>query len=398
MNKYKIIHVMTDEKFLDMAYRDFELAKPGISLYTTVTMVEGSRYIKSFDPVYFSLSDYEKVFKMEDISAVIFHSLNPSFYKLFSIIPSNIKILWIGWGYDYYSTLLASRYPNGLYLDGTLNLIAKANSKLSYNKVIRKIKTINKIGGVNTLKLLLFKKDKLDLESILDKIDYFSPVLSSESALVKSLNANLKFEYIEWNYGNTQEDYNISLTSYIVEPADSRRHILVGNSATPENNHLEVFDYLYKNVDLDGLLIYCPLSYGNLDYAELVVTEGRKRFGNSFVPILNFMVKDKYFELLSTCGHIFMNQLRQQAVGNLLSLISNGAKVYFNSRNPLFDYFVKNGIVVEDFKFNIITTSKTKLCPLNDFDVKCNKEKIYKLWSKEKNSTFTTKLIEKLIE
>ena len=98
----KILHVMLDEKFLDMAYRDFETVSPNTSIYTIPKEGNPLKYIKTFIPFECTINDYQKLFRENNIKAVVFHSLNPKFYPIFDILPNGIKTLWIGWGYDYY--------------------------------------------------------------------------------------------------------------------------------------------------------------------------------------------------------------------------------------------------------------------------------------------------------
>lgn len=108
---------------------------------------------------------------------------------------------------------------------------------------------------------------------------------------------------------------------------DNVTYIQVGNSADPTNNHLEVFEKL-KNLNHDNVRIICVLSYGDKEYAEIVVKRGKEIFGDSFKPLLEFMSFAKYLDLLSKIDIAIFNHNRQQAVGNITTLLGLGKKVY----------------------------------------------------------------------
>ena len=73
--------------------------------------------------------------------------------------------------------------------------------------------------------------------------------------------------------------------------------ILIGNSATFSNNHLDVFDII-KNTTSK---IVVPLSYGAYDYQDYkkrIIFEGNKIFKDNFLPIESFLTIKKYNKLL----------------------------------------------------------------------------------------------------
>lgn len=390
MLKSKILHVMLDEKFLDMAYRDFETVSPNTSIYTIPKEGNPLKYIKTFIPFECTINDYQKLFRENNIKAVVFHSLNPKFYPIFDILPNGIKTLWVGWGYDYYSTLLADHYENGLYLPNTVAAMHKAKNNFSLRNIIRKASTSYRIGFMNSLNKVFFSKKFINHSEIFNKINYFSPVLEIEFYLANTMRYD--FSYIEWNYGNIHDDYLISDD----KGCDNAQHILVGNSATPENNHIDMFINLINNYDIKDRYIYCPLSYGDLEYSKVVINMGNKLFGDRFKPLCNFLDKDEYFKILKSCGFIFMNQLRQQAVGNILSLLCNGSKLFLNKKNPLYSHLLNIGISVSEIDLNK-RVDKIKLEYPSIEESRNNKLLVMKNWHRDKNLDLTRKLVNTLI-
>lgn len=127
---------------------------------------------------------------------------------------------------------------------------------------------------------------------------------------------------------------NIIDPAMMVEPEEQRHdsslNILVGNSAAPSNNHLEALARLLPYKD-DDIKIFVPLSYGDQSHAEKVIEQGKARFGDKLVPMTEFMPFDKYVEFLKSIDIAIFNHRRQQAMGNTISLLGMGKKVFMRS-------------------------------------------------------------------
>jgi dTDP-N-acetylfucosamine:lipid II N-acetylfucosaminyltransferase len=128
---------------------------------------------------------------------------------------------------------------------------------------------------------------------------------------------------------------------------DDHFNILIGNSADPSNNHIDVFNRLRGGLP-ENARIYCPLSYGNAGYAREVIVEGKAIFGDKFKPMTDFMAFRKYLEFLSSIDVAIFDHNRQQAFGNALCLIGFGKKVYLNPTSTLNGMFEQFGIEIYD--------------------------------------------------
>lgn len=138
---------------------------------------------------------------------------------------------------------------------------------------------------------------------------------------------------------------------YVVPPKQGYTvNILVGNSADPTNNHAEVFEKIkpYKDQDIQ---IYCPLSYGPVEYAEKMAKLGTELFGDKFTPLLDFMPFEKYLELLGQIDIAVFAHKRQQAMGNMISLLGLGKKVYLRSDVTSWQLFQDLGVKVFDTQY-----------------------------------------------
>lgn len=169
---------------------------------------------------------------------------------------------------------------------------------------------------------------------------------------------------------NLFKEYNYQIKS------SNTINILVGNSATKTNNHYEIFDKLlpFKNKNLK---IYIPLSYGDKDYAKEVEKIGYKYFGEKSIPLFDFMSNTEYIDFLSNIHIAIFNHNRQQGIGNIITLLGLGKKVFIRNDITSWEYFEKLGIKVFDNR--IIDLS------MLDNDTKNNNEKkVKELYSEEK--------------
>jgi len=134
------------------------------------------------------------------------------------------------------------------------------------------------------------------------------------------------------------------------EMSKEQLNIQVGNSADPENRHLEVFKGLKRLLSNEDFYVYCPLSYGNAEYARAMKGMGEGMFGRRFYPLVEFMSFDDYNDYLSKINVAIFNHRRQQAMGNIIGLLSMGKTVYLRSSETPYHYFIGLGVKVLDFE------------------------------------------------
>lgn len=126
------------------------------------------------------------------------------------------------------------------------------------------------------------------------------------------------------------------------------KNILIGNSADPSNNHMEMLELL-SDFSKEDMSIYCPLSYyGDKVYIELVIQKGQELFGNKFVPLTRMITTQEYAEFLNDMDIAIMNHHRQQGLGNIMPLLYLGKKVYIRSDISTFPFLTKAECVIFD--------------------------------------------------
>lgn len=120
--------------------------------------------------------------------------------------------------------------------------------------------------------------------------------------------------------------------------------IIVGNSSSETNCHEDILKRLSKYAE-QNILVYCPLSYGSDVYRNMVINLGKKLFGEKFVPLTALMPYEEYYRFTNDCTIGLFNNDRQQAMGNILMMLEQGAKVYLRSDTPMWDLFKKQGYI-----------------------------------------------------
>lgn len=164
---------------------------------------------------------------------------------------------------------------------------------------------------------------------------------------------------------------------YVLPPKNGTIiNILVGNSATATNNQIEIFEKLVEYKD-ENMMIYCPLSYGDMEYAKQVAQRGKDMFGDRFVALMEFMPFEKYLVLLAQIDIAVFAHKRQQAMGNTICLLGLGKKVYMRKDVTPWVMFDELGVKVFD-------VSKLDLLPLN-VDVRKNNQDCIKHYFSEGN-------------
>ena len=382
-----IYHLVVDDKFIDMALREFEAVAQGQNQAIILGEPRDLKYVKNTHVVFMNAARLKQAFRSGDCQAVIFHTLHEWSLPLLAAVPEGKPTFWLGWGFDYYGRLLSDAYPNGLLLPRTAALREQLRVEgLSFKRL--PVKLVNRLRS--SLAKLLGRSIAFSPNS-LNRLDYFIPIIEPEYTLARSLNPWFRAEYVCWNYGTVEDDMSngTMVTS-------SGRDVLIGNSASFENNHLELFELLAENFDLEGRKLVTPLSYGNPWYAEKVIAEGTRLFGDQFVPLTDFLPKEQYIEILDSCGHVFMNHLRQQALGNICIMMLKGAKIYLNAINPLYAWLTGQGAFIDSID-DVNSDSPGKLQtlhPLSDTKRQANRQVIMNHWGRGAQRARTRRLVD----
>ena len=223
--------------------------------------------------------------------------------------------------------------------------------------------------------------DELDALSLRWKITEFfrRPVIRKMGYLITYVKGEVDLAR-SW-YGATGEHVEcLMYPSNIVTPgelphkAHSGTTVLVGNSACTNNNHLDAFRRL--RLLGEDFQVACPLSYGPADYAQRVACEGTRLFGENFFPMTDFMALEQYLEFLGRVDIAVFNHQRQQGMGNVITLLGLGKKVYLNRGVTSWEFLNSLGIKVFDVE-------ELSLEHLDPGAAAANREKVRDYFSRE---------------
>jgi len=361
-----ILHILQDEKFSEMAIELFESVSKNKNDYCVITNKSNFKFIKTSKVKKisnFKLLNGSFLGTFNNYDFVVLHLLDQKNKYIIMNASKDVKFLWIGWGMDYYDFI-----SQDLHLDQTKLLLV---SQKQYS-----IKTF--------VKTFLFRN--YNVNDVMKRVDFFAPVLENEYELVKQHFDEFKPKFIDWNYGTLEQ-----IVSGFKDIKLNGNNVLVGNSATPTNNHYEAFDLL-KQINFNNK-VFVPLSYGVEEYKNSIIKLGNDLFQQNFYPLTDFMVLEEYLKLISSCSVVVMNHLRQQAIGNINIMLYLGARVFLNKKNPAYDFYKELGVT-----FNTVDELSMELIhqPLTYIEVENNRDALKKVWSEENMHLKTKKLIEEI--
>ena len=165
--------------------------------------------------------------------------------------------------------------------------------------------------------------------------------------------------------------------------------LLLGNSASKANNHIDSLKILSKFKN-EKIKIICPLSYGDRKYAEEIIRYGKSIFGEKFIPLTNFMPIEEYIKFLNTIDIGIFNNNRQQGLGNINSLLALGKKVYLRNDTTMYHEikYQNNAVVFDVADIHKSITTLDQLVMMDKKDIDKNKNIYRKIYS----SSYAVKL------
>ena len=200
-------------------------------------------------------------------------------------------------------------------------------------------------------------------------VNYVITVLPYEFKIIKK-EFGLIAKYLDYNYGVNKFNRfpNVSLGN----------SILIGNSATSANNHLDIFDII-KNTNSKMIVPLSYGAYGYQDYKERVIYQGNKLFKDNFHAIKSFLPIQEYDKILMSCNTMIMYHIRQQALGNIYMALYLGMRVFLNKKSITYKYMNDIGMIIFELEkdFDLVGIELNK----NQKDI--NKELVIKLQGEE---------------
>lgn len=247
-------------------------------------------------------------------------------------------------------------------------------------------------------KTVSLMKDKRNKKSLLLNRIYrtipYKIMLGVRREFLKSLN-----KILTWNKG----DYKLACNNFLISPIheeflydlglekgefldefnnnSKEKLILVGNSGDPSNNHIDIYEALTQIKGNFKVMSF--LTYGDQDYIQRIIEIGYEILGEKFIPITDHMKREDYLNFIEKIDVVIMNHYRQQGVGNIVSLLLKGKKIYMNDFVTTFQYMTGNGVKVFSIKELMDVLTIDELIEYESKVKKLNSETIYNLFCHE---------------
>lgn len=369
-----ILHLLSDDKFADYAIKQFleTDTKSEFILVVPTNEYKLQRIvaIEKIKIVKYKSEEYNKLLKsLHNFIAIVSHGLFEKWQEEIILASSKeTKIAWVFWGGDIYGR------PE--YIKSFLSVKSKVLFFVKQLKSSVKKKELNPqiyFANINTFK----------------RINYCLTDVPNDFNFVKS-NINSYMKALWYNY------YSIEQTiGDLKDKVINGNNILIGNSSTLENNHLDAFSKL-KQFDLSNRNVIVPLSYGQIWLRRFLLKQGNRVFKDSFYPLVDFLSLDEYNKKILSCSVVIMPHYRPQAMGNLLTAFWLGSKVYMSKKSMLYDYFKRLSVHVFSIEDDLVKSNMDALEPLSLDLHKHNQNILIQEYGKENMKIRINKLVEEL--
>lgn len=350
MRQIHFLHILKDDKFVEPVMKGFAMEEEISSEYIYYNRKGPLKFIKkeSGITIYNNRKDFIKKLKSGEYDVLYLHSMQYFFYLFLKYIPKDKILVWWEWGYDIYGdqALGMKSFVNmDFYMPQTQAL---RNECMSFPKRI--LRTI--IGNILSIPYSIYRK------YLINRVDYFQPVRHFDYELMK---VHTHFRAKEF-YRTKYPQVDISFSQRAIDGA-----ILIGNSASPVNNHVDIWKTIESNIPVERNVIV-PLSYGSKVYGEKVKQIIRNSDHN-FIFLDNIIPRNEYFSMIDRCSYAVYGSLRQHAMGNISFALRYGIKVFLYKKSPIYSYLISAGFkvfAIED------VDNKSFNTPLSFTEHKCN--------------------------
>lgn len=357
-----VVHIATDEKFIDAAYKIYERAFPGKNLFLILLNKDQKeiKYLSDSIPYVFIKTDDQIRPKVKDsvgdAKMVMFHEMNSCQTEIaLSLSEQDVALGWTVFGYEVY---------NNPYLFGK-----ELYGEKTYAQFVKNCRSkIKNILRPYYHRIFRGQQDPFERKiTVMEQMDIVGILYNEELQLYKErMNFNDDVKHLRFTY----YPLDVVVNKKAKVPGSN---IMLGNSASYTNNHLEAFDLL-KEIDIGDRKIICPLSYGVEEYAIEIEKVGNKVFSSNFEPLINFLPLKAYQQVLQGCGIMIMNQYRQQAVGNVVNAMYMGAKVFLSNKNTLYHYLKRIGCYVYCVEEDLVPNNRKVLNLLDKEQIQHNQK------------------------
>jgi dTDP-N-acetylfucosamine:lipid II N-acetylfucosaminyltransferase len=375
----KNYHFMIDDKFVDDFICDIESISTNNNYIFTFN--KPAKYVKSslgINAPYYSIELENEIKKIRKQDKVFIHWFSPQLMDVLYLIPNETKIYLFFWGADFLEPPSFSHSKNPinrfLYDPLTFKVIKKKYKHELYvllkDRLLKAIYSGNVKNQIATIwsniKFYIDVKSKQKyLNGIKQRKDFLLRIEAifhwnnfDIETLKELYNIELKQIYFHYNIGITSINQIRGISS------NQELTIWLGNSDTETNNHLDFLNDLSHFFKHENIKIICPLNYGNKKYSDVIARYGKKKFGERFIALQDYIDRDTYYSMMNQVDVAVMPHNRGQAGGNVIAFLKKGVKVYMKPQSSIFKYYKSHGLnifTIENFYNSSFDELKTRL-------------------------------------
>lgn len=332
--KFTFLHVFDDDKFFDAVSTYFDALKNVKNLYYFYSPDQSFTFqkIKNSEKitVFHDFKEYVRWFSDDSVDAIYFQGLcDRRHFKLVNFIGKKQKVFWWSFGAELYNN------------DGLSPLIKLPLLKPETEASYRHFRNTTPRQLLKRLFFILvapyYNRQR---KRLLTRVDYHTPVLPLEHALLKQNVPYFNANPFMLQCGPT------CLREFPFVFKQEPGNVLVGNSLTYTNNFLDIATIIRGIKIKDNRRYIFPISYGQ-DYNGLAVfkklmsmDESMTVYFDDFVPI------ETYKERLNNVTHAIFGYIRQQGIGNIQMVMRQGAKIYLYKDSIPYKYYKSEGYIV----------------------------------------------------
>ena len=299
--------------------------------------------------------------KNKKVGRLLLHSASKSSVNLAEYLKTRIKgckVYWLFWGFELYTALGEDLGVS--FVDEKFNVF-KPRTYLMPNRIKHYLRRLR--YGINYVDVIKKASEVADYFCFWNKYDY--------DLYTKYFGNKVNYKYFGYtcryreNEQNKEETYDFP---------QKTKAVIINHQASVTGNHVTLMRR-FSEIDPDRTFkVYMPLSYGSRYLKQYCVKYGYKLFKNSFYPILEYMPREKYFDIINKPQVAMFGQKRQEAAGNIGRLLIEGTKVFLREDNPMLKYYRDKGYYV--FSFENDLNSIEDLNPLT-YDEKVHNRKVW---------------------
>lgn len=323
-----ILHFLTDDKFADYAVKQFREVNSDSEFICLDTMgcmnlVRSKDTISVMRPL-----SKEFIAKLDDLgkyNAIILHGMHWGKWQvpILQKVPSHVKVAWVLWGGDIYG-----RH------DITENFLAPITDC---------------VDGWRKLYNRLFQKKKANVDlsweipvSMYQRVDYCLTSQQEEFDYAKNF-THADFKHLWYTYFSIDE-----MIGDLKEKRSTGNNIWFGHSATITTNFFDAVLLMHRSKHKVGKnqKIIMPLSYGAPWLKTREAKFAKLFFGKRAQILTDFLPRHDYNELMLQCSTMVMPSYVSQGMGNIITGLWLGMRVYMSERNISYAFLRRIGLHV----------------------------------------------------